>query len=193
MAPDSLPEPIAAATLVAEILDRIGVPYVIGGSFASSVHGEPRSTNDVDMVADLHEADVARFIEGVESKCYVSRDAIIDAVRTGGAFNVIEVASAVKVDVFVAGSDAFDRERLRRRIAVTLSSGTQPATLFVDTAEDTILRKLEWYRRGGESSERQWRDVLGIVNAQRQKLDRQFLRGWAARLGVSDLLELALE
>jgi hypothetical protein len=193
MAPDSLPEPIAAATLVAEILDRIGVAYVIGGSFASSVHGEPRSTNDVDMVADLHEADVDAFIEGVESQCYVSRDAASHAVRIGGSFNVIEISSAVKVDIFVAGSDAFDRERLKRRLAVTFSSGPQTTTLFVDTAEDTILRKLEWYRRGGESSERHWRDVLGMVSAQRGNLDRAFLREWAAMLGVADLLERVLE
>jgi hypothetical protein len=193
MAPDSLPEPIAAATLVAGVLDRIGVSYVIGGSFASSVHGEPRSTNDVDMVADLQEADVDAFVEGVESECYVSRDAVIEAVRTGGGFNVIEISSAVKIDIFVAGSDAFDRERLKRRIAVTFSGGPHPGTLFVDTAEDTILRKLEWYRRGGQSSERQWRDVLGIMNAQRPDLDRAFLREWAAILGVADLLERVLE
>ena len=129
----------------------------------------------------------------MESQCYVSRDATSVAVRTGGSFNVIEISSAVKVDIFVAGSDAFDRERLTRRIAVTFSSGPQTTTLFVDTAEDTILRKLEWYRRGGESSERQWRDVLGIVSAQRGNLDRAFLREWAAMLGVADLLERVLE
>jgi hypothetical protein len=193
MAPDSLPDPIAAATRVADVLDRIGVTYVIGGSFASSVHGEPRSTNDVDMVADLHDADVDAFIEGIGSGCYVSRDTMIDAVRTGGTFNVIEISSAMKIDIFVAGSDAFDRERLRRRVGITFSSGPQATTLFVDTAEDTILRKLEWYRRGGESSERQWRDVMGIVNAQRSNLDRTFLRDWATALGVADLVERVLE
>jgi hypothetical protein len=118
---------------------------------------------------------------------------MIDAVRTGGTFNVIEISSAMKIDIFVAGSDAFDRERLRRRVGITFSSGPQATTLFVDTAEDTILRKLEWYRRGGESSERQWRDVMGIVNAQRSNLDRTFLRDWATALGVADLVERVLE
>jgi hypothetical protein len=98
----------------------------------------------------------------------------------------------VKVDIFVAGADAFDRERLKRRVLVAFSSGLQPVTLFVDTAENTILRKLEWYRRGGQTSERQWRDVVGIVNVQSTRLDRAYLREWAGRLAVSDLIELAL-
>ena len=193
MAPDSLPEPIAVASLVADCLNRIGVSYVIGGSFASSVHGEPRSTNDIDIVADLHEVDIDSFIEAIGSECYVSSSAIVQAVRTGGGFNVIHMSTAVKVDIFVAESDPFDRVRLQRRLPVAFSSGTDSTTLFIDTAEDTILRKLEWYRRGGESSERQWRDVAGIVNAQSLRLDRDYMYDWAKKLGVPDLLDRALE
>lgn len=192
MAPDSLPEPVAVASLVAGRLTRIGVAYVIGGSFASSVHGEPRSTNDIDMVADLQHADIDRFVDAMSPDCYVSREAVAEAVPAGGAFNVIHMATAVKVDNFVAGSDAFDRERLRRRIPVTFSSDPDSVTLFVDTAEDTVLRKLEWYRRGKESSERQWRDVVGIVETQGSRLDRDYLREWASNLGVSDLVERVL-
>lgn len=189
MAPDALPEPVSVASQIAEALTRIGVSYVIGGSFASSVHGEPRSTNDIDMVVDLRESDVDAFIDAIGGECYVSHEAVVDAVREGGAFNVIHIATAVKVDIFVAGLDAFDRERLKRRMSVSFSSDPDSVTLFVDTAEDTILRKLEWYRRGGETSERQWRDVEGIVYAQTSRLDRNYLREWAARLGVSDLTE----
>jgi len=193
MAPDSLPEPIAVANRIADVLTRIGVSYVIGGSFASSVHGEPRSTNDIDMVADLRQSDVGAFVDAIEADCYVSREAVADAVREGGGFNVIHMPTAVKVDVFVAGLDAFDRKRLQRRTPISFSSDPGSVTLFVDTAEDTILRKLEWYRRGGETSERQWRDVVGIVNAQSSRLDRLYLREWAARLGVSDLTERVLK
>jgi len=193
MAPDSLPEPIAVASLVADSLNRIGVLYVIGGSFASSVHGEPRSTNDIDMVADMREVDIGSFIDAIGAEWYVSRGAIVEAVRAGGAFNVIHMSTAVKVDIFVAGSDPFDRARLQRRMPVAFSSGTNSTTLFVDTAEDTILRKLEWYRRGEESSERQWRDVAGIVNAQSSRLDRGYMRDWAKKLGVSDLLDRAFQ
>jgi hypothetical protein len=100
--------------------------------------------------------------------------------------------TAVKADIFVAGVDVFDHERLKRRTPLAFSTNPDSVTLFVETAEDTILRKLEWYRRGGETSERQWRDVLGIANAQSSRLDRPYLREWAARLGVSDLIERAL-
>lgn len=193
VAPDSLPEPIAVASLVAGHLNRIGVAYVIGGSFASSVHGEPRSTNDVDMVADLRLDDADAFVDALGSGWYVSRDAVLEAVRTGGAFNIIHMVSAVKVDIFVAGTDAFDRERLSRRTSIAFSSGADAISLFVDTAEDTILRKLEWYRRGGEASERQWRDVAAIIDVQTSRLDRAHLRAWANTLGVADLLERALE
>lgn len=193
MAPDSLPEPVAVASHIADGLTQIGVSYVIGGSFASSVHGEPRSTNDVDMVADLRQTDVDSFIDAIGPEYYVFREAVVDAVRQGGAFNVIHMPTAVKVDIFVAGADGFDHERLQRRTAIVFSRDADSVTLFVDTAEDTILRKLEWYRRGGETSERQWRDVVGIVNAQSSRLDRVHLREWAARLGVSDLTERALK
>lgn len=192
MAPDSLPEPIAVASHIAGDLTRIGVAYVIGGSFASSVHGEPRSTNDIDMVADLRQSDVDAFIDAIGAEYYISREAVVDAVREGGAFNVIHMPTAVKVDIFVAGGDPFDHERLQRRTPVSVSSDPDPVILFVDTAEDTILRKLEWYRRGGETSERQWRDVIGVVDAQSSRLDRIYLREWAARLGVSDLTERLL-
>ena len=116
----------------------------------------------------------------------------MDAVREGGAFNVIHIPSAVKADIFVAGEDAFDRERLQRRTPVSFSGDPDSVTLFVDTAENTILRKLERYRRGGKTSERRWRDVTGIVDAQSSRLDRIYLREWAARLGVSDLTERQL-
>jgi hypothetical protein len=112
-------------------------------------------------------------------------------VRAGGSFNVIHLESAVKVDIFVAGPDAFDQERLRRRQRIAVNALGKPATLYVDTAEDVILRKLEWYRRGGETSERQWRDVLAVLRVQ-QHLDDAYLRTWAERLAVADLLARAL-
>ena len=166
--------------------------YVIGGSFASSVHGQPRSTNDIDVVADLRQTDVERFIAAIAADSYVSPAAVAEAVRSGGTFNVIHIATAVKVDVFVVGDDAFDRERLDRPLLVQFSSVSDSVELLVDTAEDTILRKLDWYRRGDESSERQWRDIAGVIDAQGSRLDRPYLFAWAVRLGVTDLLERAL-
>jgi hypothetical protein len=191
--PESLPDPIAVATAVAERLDRLGITYVIGGSFASSLHGEPRSTNDVDLVADLQTDTVDAFVGSFGAEYYASAAAAVDAVRSGGSFNIVHIPSAVKVDIFVAGADALDRERLQRRRAVRIAAGAGHVELFVDTAENTILRKLEWFRRGGESSERQWRDVIGVVRIRRPDLDHPYLRHWAVRLGVTDLLDRAFD
>lgn len=187
MAPDALPDPIAVAVIVARQLEQLRVPYVVGGSFASSLHGEPRSTNDVDVVADLDEAAASLFIASLGDAFYGDAEAATDAVQAGGSFNVVHIASAVKVDIFVAATDPFDQERLRRRERVTVNTHDTEAALYVDTAEDVILRKLEWYRRGGETSERQWRDILAVLRVQRA-LDDIHLRTWADRLGVADLL-----
>ena len=190
MSPDSLPDPIAVAVSFSALLERLGIPYLIGGSFASSVHGEPRSTNDIDVVADIRAEHVQSFVEMLGPEYYVSAEAMQVAVQSEGTFNVIHVRGGMKVDVFVAGQDAFNRERLRLREPVLPLAGPSP-TLYVDTAEHSVLRKLEWFRRGGEVSERQWRDVLGILRVQGDRLDVRRLRDWAVRLGVSDLLDRA--
>ncbi len=185
---DAPRDPVAVALIVAAAFEALGVPYVIGGSLASSVHGEPRATNDVDVVAALDARSGASLADRLAGDWYVSREAVAEAVSRAASFNAIHLASAVKVDVFVAGNDAFEAERLRRRIAVPLGDGA----LYVDTAEHTILRKLEWYLRGGETSERQWRDVMGILRLQQGRLDERRLAHWARHLGVTRLLRRAM-
>jgi hypothetical protein len=193
MAPDRLPEPIQIALAVAAQLERLRIPYVAVGSLASSVHGEPRSTDDIDFVVDLQSAAIPNLVAALATDYYVSPEATAAAAAQarGGTFNAIHLSSAVKVDFFVAGSDPFDAERLAARERVHL--GESPAAeLFVDTAEHTVLRKLEWYRRGGEVSDRQWRDVIGVLRAQRGRLKEASMKAWAERLGVSDLLARAV-
>jgi hypothetical protein len=190
MVPDRLPEPLAVALEVANVLERLGTPYLAAGSLASSLHGEPRSTNDVDLVVDLAPEHVSPLLTMLGNRYYVTLEAVSEAAHHGGTFNLIHLETAVKVDVFVAGDDPFDAERLASRTRVRVGPDERDM-LDVDTAEHTILRKLEWYRRGDEVSERQWRDVLGVIRVQGSRLDWDRLATWAARLGVADLLARA--
>jgi hypothetical protein len=180
-----LQDPIEIAVDTGARLDALGVAWVIGGSIASSVHGEPRSTQDVDMVVALRDRHVTPFVKQMGRDYYVDADAMRLAVVSGASFNAVHFASAIKVAFFVAGGDPFEAERLRSRQRIAMPNGV----LYVDTAEHTLLRKLEWYRRGGEVSERQWRDVHAIARMQSDSLDREHMRLWAGRLGVVDLLE----
>ena len=180
------------ALAVAATLERLHVPYAVVGSLASSLYGAPRSTDDVDFLVALLPDAVPPLVAALTPAYYVSAEAARAAATAphGGALNVIHLESAVKVDLFVAGDDAFDTERLARRQRVRVTADA-PFDLYVDTSEHTVLRKLEWYRRGGEVSERQWGDVIGVVRAQGERLDRDYMRAWAERLGVGDLLDRA--
>jgi hypothetical protein len=182
---EALEDPVAIALHVGAQLDAIGVVWVTGGSIASSVHGEARSTLDVDMVVGLSARQVKALSAALARDYYVDAGAMRTAVKECGSFNAIHFASAIKVDFFVAGDDPFEAERLASRQGVEMPGGR----LYVDTAEHTLLRKLEWYRRGGEVSDRQWRDVQAIARIQGDRLDRQRLNKWAKRLGVTDLLQ----
>jgi len=186
--PNELHDPVAIALDIAARLDQLRVEWLIGGSLASSVHGEPRATQDVDMVVALHRRHVKPLWEAFRRDYYVDVGEMRSAVRTLASFNAIHFASAIKVDFFVAGADPFETERLATRQRIETPGGV----IYVDTAENTLLRKLEWYRRGGETSERQWRDVQAIARIQGDRLDRDRLRLWADQLGVMDLLQRIL-
>jgi hypothetical protein len=182
----------AATLIVTRLLDALDVSYVIGGSVASTVHGLIRTTVDVDLVADLRPDNVTHFVAALSDQFYVDEPTIREAIARRSSFNLIHLQSMVKVDVFLPGNRAFDRQQLARRIAQPV--GTDSAeTLWILTAEDVILAKLDWFRQGGEVSERQWRDVLGVVRLQGERLDLAYLRQWAGALNVADLLEKALE
>ena len=169
-----------------------GVPYVVGGSLASSVSGEPRSTLDIDLVVAMREADVEPFLATLGGSFHADDHALRRAVRQRSSVNLFHRATSTKVDLFIAGGSPLDRQAMRRRVRLQVASGPD-GFLYVYTPEDILLQKLRWYRLGGEVSDRQWRDILGIVLVQEHRLDEHYLRDGAHLLDVTDLLDRALQ
>ena len=182
---------LSALQPVAEAFDALGIPYLLGGSVASSLYGMPRSTADADLVAAVEEKHADPLAELLSPSYYVDADMIRDAVARRGMFNVVHSGTALKVDVYVLKADPWDQEAFRRRRGDKLSDAPDAKSFSVGSAEDILLHKLVWYRAGGEVSERQWGDVLGILRVQRTALDTGYLDRWAPILGVADLLARA--
>jgi hypothetical protein len=182
-------DPIVVAASVAQALDALGIANTIGGSIASSLAGEPRSTVDIDFVVALDESQIDGLVSALSPTFYLDGDALRRAVRTRTSTNLIHMDTMLKVDLFVAGGTPLDAQQLARRQSVDVGNGV---TLHVHPPEDILLQKLRWYRMGGDVSDRQWRDVMAIVRVQGPRLDRTYLQRHAPILGVTDLLTRAL-
>lgn len=188
---NNLPAIVAAITPVVEALERLGVSYHIGGSVASSVYGLPRLTIDADIVADIQQRHVMPLVRLLEDTYYIDADMIRDAIRRRASFNMIHHDTIIKIDIFIPKLRAFDQEELSRVSLQDIEGSEHP--FYIASPEGTILNKLEWYRMGGEISDRQWNDILGVLKVRGETLDIDYLRKWAASLKVTDLLERAFE
>ncbi len=176
---------------VVDVLEELEIPYHVGGSLASSVHGVPRQTNDLDLVVDLNQATAAILVLRLRDRFYIDGERIRRAIRSRSSFNLVHLATGFKIDVFIYGRGTFDRMEFARHARHRPEDLGRE--LVVKSAEDTVLRKLQWYRLGHEVSDRQWNDILGVIRTQGDRLDRDYLRQWAPELEVSDLLERAFQ
>ncbi len=180
---------LSVALQVTDALDGCGIRYTIGGSLASSFSGEPRASVDVDIVVALTEDGIDAFVAALGEDFYGDVDALRRAVRHRSTANLIHHASGVKVDLFVAGS-ALEARQLERRLRARVGSAPD-RFVYMHSPEDILLQKLDWFRRGGKVSDRQWRDVLSILVVQRDRMDDSYLRSVATESGLVDLLERA--
>ena len=182
---------IQVMLLVTDVLERLGISYAVGGSLSSSVHGVMRSTLDVDIIADLRMEHIQSFVAALSPVFYADDEMIRDAITHHNSFNLIHYETAFKVDIFIPKERTFDRLQLERRIASVVSEDPEHS-VYVTSPEDIILSKLEWYSMGGEVSDRQWRDILGVGKTKSDQLDLGYLRRGAIDLAVENLLERAL-
>lgn len=180
-------DPLAVALMVTEAFERMGVRYVLGGSLASTAMGEPRATLDVDLVADLQASTVSGWIVELGQDFSVDKAWATAEVLRRGAFQVMHLPSLLRIDVFVPPWEGVHLWKWQRRRRLVLDPATQ-AGLDVTAAEGIVIQKLLWFRSGGEVSDRQWRDVLGVLKTQKASLDVAELDLWAERCAVLDLL-----
>ena len=184
------PSHLDLAVDIAKLLEDIGVRYVIGGSVASSLIGEPRSTVDVDIAVELGDQDLEPFFERVRPSFYVPETDAARAVHEKDSFTIIHNDAALKIDLFVLGDGLLDVNQIGRRVSFQVPS-QPPASLWITSPEDQVLRKLDWYRQGGQVSDRQLRDIVAILQINRQSLDYGYLTETAELVGLSQLLREA--
>ena len=172
-------------------LERAGVRYAVGGSWASAAYGEARFTNDIDILVDFQASSLERFLTLLPSVFYFDTQDARDSLDRGRPFNLIYMPTALKFDLFPARAFPLGMTELDRAVLLPNSGLSDAPTSFV-SAEDILLAKLHWYREGGGVSEKQWRDIRGIVRRRGGELNQSYLQNGARILGVSDLLERAL-
>lgn len=180
--------PVDVALRVARTFEKLGLGYFLGGSFASSIQGEPRATNDIDFVVDLPLSKIDSLVRELGSDFDVDEESLAEAVRQRGSWNIYYLPMAVKIDLFILRGSPFDLSEFSRRRPVELLAHE---SIMVKSPEDTVLRKLLWFRAGGGVSDRQWRDIVQVLRVSGSFMDEAYLNEWSEQLGTRELLTRA--
>ncbi len=163
-------------------LEDANIPYMISGSIGSSFHGQPRATNDADIVIDPTTQQLSAFVESLGPKYYLSKEAAQQAITNRSMFNVIDTQSACKADLIIRKNRPYSQQEFSRRTEANFLG----IDVYVLSPEDSILSKLEWAK--GRQSETQFKDALGVLIAQKDNLNFDYLKKWAKELGIEDAL-----
>lgn len=177
---------------VTDLFTSLGISYYLGGSVASSAYGIARSTLDVDVVSNLKLEHIPKLVSNLENDYYISEESIKNAIRHASSFNLVHLETSLKIDIFITKNRAYDQIAASRAREDSISLEANAPHFYLASAEDIVLAKLEWFKSGGLTSERQWQDILGVLRVQ-QSLDLDYMRLWATKLDLSDLLEKVLQ
>ena len=173
---------------IVETLERLDISYLVTGSVAAMAYGEPRLTNDIDIVAAIDERHVAGLLEAFPpAEFYISEEAIGEAIRHRTQFNIIHPSSGLKVDVIVRKDTPFDKSRFNRIRRI------RPAETYIASfaaPEDIIIMKMRYYADGG--SEKHLRDIAGILKISPDEVDMAYIVDWSRRLDLTDIWEMVL-
>lgn len=172
---------------IIKALEHANIPYMISGSIGSSFHGQPRATNDADIVIDPTPQQITVFIKSLGPDCYVSKEAAKQTIQNRSMFNVIDTQLGYKVDLIIRKNRPYSQQEFSRRSKTSFLG----IDVYVLSPEDSILSKLEWSK--GRQSETQHKDALGVLMTQKDNLDFDYLKKWARELDIEDVLKNLLE
>ena len=180
---------VHSLTRIADVLDGMSVSWAVGGSIASAVYGEPRATNDIDVIATLTERQARGLVTQLGDDFYANEDSAADAARRRSSFNVIDNHSLIKVDIFVPAPGPLGVGQLARIRHLSAFPGMRAVPIL--GPEDIVLQKLRWHRSGGGVSDRQWRDIVSILRILGSRIDSAYLEEVAVQESLGDSLERA--
>ncbi len=169
------------------ILESADIPYVVCGSLSSSLHGNPRATNDADIIIAPTQDQLATLLKSLKTGYYISDEAALEAMKNRSMFNIIDNELGWKADLIFRKDSPHQLSEFNRRIRAKLMG----IDLWILSPEDVILSKLEWSKSDG--SDLQFRDVFGVIKLQWDKLDWDYLQHWAKELGIEKALESIIE
>ncbi len=181
-----LGEPLAITKQIVDVFSGLDINYMVGGSLASSLHGIPRATQDVDIIADIKLKDITELVNILKNDFYIDADMIKKAIYKSASFNIIHLKTMYKIDIFLLKQDESSKEEMERKQSYEISD---EYNLYVSSAEDIIIHKLYWYELGNRISERQWLDVIGVLQVQGKYLDYEYLKKKANLMNVTELLK----